>query len=477
MMRRLALLALVLGLNGAVWTGPPRERYAPRRPPAGPLAVEVVPSARVPKRPPPPPAAPGAAILMYHKTGVFLDVNGSLWYPSNYWVSGLQLESELYYLWANGYPLVSIGDVVQYVRKTSTLPAGAVAITVDDGFQNNYRCALPVLLNRGVPAAFAIITDRVSETDALRQREAWDSIYPADYLIWPEVGALAAAGMTIESHSRTHPVLTSLNSSALTHEVSGSRAVLEGRLGQPVPLFVYPRGAYNRTVLDAVLAAGYEAALTLAPGTNCPGDDPLLLKRVFVPGGITLAQFSQLTSESSQPLFPGQAPLPGPQIVSVTAPPSAAVGTPFLLEVRSYNGAAPASRGYLTISFPDAPGGTADLSLAVANTDTPGAGIHWPGDLLWNRLGNQIPAIHPMVEFEDSDLYSDYARTMDYDYWRSGELHTSRVALTVWHPGTFRIWVRLLMVSADHDKARITPESGMWDQQDWPAFEYVVNVS
>jgi len=476
-MRRLATLALAFALSATAWAGLPPEVFAPRRPPTGPLKVQVAPRAALvtPRALQAP--APGAVILMYHKTGAFPDANGTLWYPSNYWVSGLQLESELFYLRANGYPLISLDDVLSYLRGELTLPTLSAAVTVDDGFQNNFRCALPILTGEGALAGFSIITDRISETEEQRQREEWDYTYPGDYLIWPEVESLLGSGMTIVSHSRTHPLLTTLHGPKLTREVSGSRDMLQTRLGEPISFFAYPRGDYNQSVMDAVMAGGYEAAVSSDDGINRPGQNLLALRRVFVPGGMTLADFSLMTTESGEPLFPGQLPLPAPRLMSVAAPQQAGVGMPFTLEITGENLSAPASRGYLIVSFPDAPGAAADLSLTILATDTPGSRIRWPGDAIVHRLGYSMPAVHPMVEFEDSDQYSDYARTMDYDFWRSGERHTARVQMTVRKPGAFRMWVHLAMVNADHDQAVILPESGVRDQQDWPVYEYVVDVA
>jgi peptidoglycan/xylan/chitin deacetylase (PgdA/CDA1 family) len=476
LMGRLVTLALAFALSAAAWAGLPPEVFAPRRPPTGPLKVEVVPRAAVGGPQALAAPVPGAVILMYHKTGAFLDANGTLWYPSNYWVSGLQLESDLFYLRANGYPLISLDDVLRYLGGELALSTIGAAVSVDDGFQNNFRCALPILMGQGASAGFSIITDRISETEDQRQTEEWDYTYPGAYLIWPEVESLLGSGMTIMSHSRTHPLLTRLHGPKLTDEVSGSRDILQTRLGEPISFFAYPRGDYNQSVIDAVMAAGYAAAVSSDDGINRPGQNLFALCRIFVPGGMTVAQFSSMTTESGEPLFPGQLPLPQPHLISVTAPAQAGVGMPFALEIAADNLSAPASRGFLAVSFPDAPGGAADMSLAISEADTPGSKISWPGDTILHRQGYSMPAVHPMVEFEDSDQYSDYARTMDYDYWRSGEQHTARMQMRVRKPGPFRVWVRLAMVNADHDQAVILPESGAHDQQDWPVYEYVIDV-
>lgn len=93
----------------------------------------------------------------------------------------------------------------------------------------------------------------------------------ADELImtWDEVRRMRDAGMDIESHSRHHRVLQTLDAHGLRDELEGSRADLARELGQPSRVIAYPVGrtiAPYPKVRAAVEAAGYRCGLTNASG-------------------------------------------------------------------------------------------------------------------------------------------------------------------------------------------------------------------
>jgi peptidoglycan/xylan/chitin deacetylase (PgdA/CDA1 family) len=81
-------------------------------------------------------------------------------------------------------------------------------------------------------------------------------------LTWEMVGEMHRAGITIGSHSRTHPLLTHECRDRVRDELRRSRQELEGRLRAPVRHFAYPDGAFDADVVDEVAAAGYPFAYT-----------------------------------------------------------------------------------------------------------------------------------------------------------------------------------------------------------------------
>lgn len=93
----------------------------------------------------------------------------------------------------------------------------------------------------------------------------------ADGLImtWDEIRTLRDAGMDIESHTRGHRVLQTLDDDALADELTGARADLTRELGHPARVVAYPVGRsiapYPR-VRAAVADAGYQVGLTNASG-------------------------------------------------------------------------------------------------------------------------------------------------------------------------------------------------------------------
>ncbi len=208
-----------------------------------------------------------AAILIYHHIdahfpGESADVRAMTVAPAS-------LDRQLLYLREHDYAVVPYGSVVDCVTKRVPLPAKAVVITFDDGWSSQYANALPLLEKYGMTATFFVVTDYVSNGGAI--------------LSWKQIKALDAKGMTIASHSRTHPFLTNVwSASRLRYEIAGSKEVLEEHLGKPVTVFAYPFGAVDERIVTAVKAAGYVAARGVLDGTRHVPGDLFMMKGIYV---------------------------------------------------------------------------------------------------------------------------------------------------------------------------------------------------
>jgi peptidoglycan/xylan/chitin deacetylase (PgdA/CDA1 family) len=97
-------------------------------------------------------------------------------------------------------------------------------------------------------------------------------------LSWAELRGLAAEGVAVAGHSRTHELLDQIDDEALRREVAGCRADLQRELGYCQPLFAYPNGNVDKRSVAAIDAAGFRAGFTTAPGLNrlCTSDARLL---------------------------------------------------------------------------------------------------------------------------------------------------------------------------------------------------------
>ena len=153
-----------------------------------------------------------------------------------------------------------------------------VALTFDDGYRSVADVAWPELRARGLPATLYV----VSRTLRSGRRFSWDTMTPAEDAVLIGRSALldlAADGLSIGSHTRTHVYLPSVGLDRARNEVVGSRKELEDALGQPVLTFSYPQGGWNSSIRSVVALAGYATAVTTDRGSNRPGDDPLALAR------------------------------------------------------------------------------------------------------------------------------------------------------------------------------------------------------
>jgi peptidoglycan/xylan/chitin deacetylase (PgdA/CDA1 family) len=114
-------------------------------------------------------------------------------------------------------------------------------------------------------------------------------------MTWNELRGLAAEGFDIGAHTRSHPILSRIDTADLPDEIHGCKEEIERNLAHPVRYFAYPNGRrqdYTRDVVSAVASAGYEAAVTAVPGNNTRSTPMLELLRV--PAGTeNLARFAQ----------------------------------------------------------------------------------------------------------------------------------------------------------------------------------------
>lgn len=123
---------------------------------------------------------------------------------------------------------------------------------------------------------------------------------------WPEVRALAEAGIEIGSHSVSHPILAQIGDDAqLERELVDSKAAIEARIGRPVVSLAYPvggPGAYSERVVGVARRAGYRFGFTYESGVIDPQHmDLFRLRRLAVERYISRDRFRAMLA--MPPLF------------------------------------------------------------------------------------------------------------------------------------------------------------------------------
>lgn len=155
-------------------------------------------------------------------------------------------DAQMKYLAVAGYHVISFADLEKYFKNGTRLPPHPIILSFDDGWSNQFQYAFPILEKYHYTATFFVYTNPIGTKG---------------FLTWDNLRELIAAGMTIGSHSRSHPYLTQIQDKAvLWDEIYGSKRTLERNLGTTVHEFAYPFGQYNATVMDLVQKAGYIAA-------------------------------------------------------------------------------------------------------------------------------------------------------------------------------------------------------------------------
>lgn len=298
---------------------------------------------------------PGLVVLSYHRIG---DPAASPFYRPIFSATQDDFRSQVALL-CGRFRLIGLDEALSIAASGFRLDYPTALITFDDGYRDSAELALPVLGALGVPAAFFIPSgfpgaarlpwwdhvayvlnrtrrpnlaldlpepltiqiDPIDRADAivevvaafLRSDRADDPLLAEHleqraevdvsaenpgqdlFMTWDQVRQLADAGMSIGSHSHSHPNLAKLSEGEQRAELVHSRQTLERELGREVVTLAYPYG-----VADAVsdltrrLAgeAGYRLAFALSGLVNRPrAADPLLLSRILVGSSDSLPLF------------------------------------------------------------------------------------------------------------------------------------------------------------------------------------------
>lgn len=178
---------------------------------------------------------------------------------------------------AHGIRGVSLADAMQRFERDEGTADKEVVITFDDAYLSVRENAFPVLEKAGFSATVFVPTAFVGETRETAARINKD--LDRDMLDWEQIGELAAAGIEIGAHTRTHPDLTGLDDQALDDELLASRLELEKHVHRPALSFAYPYGHHDGRVRKAA-GRHFRYACTTHLGHNPPGSDPLLLRRI-----------------------------------------------------------------------------------------------------------------------------------------------------------------------------------------------------
>lgn len=187
-----------------------------------------------------------AAVLMYHHIGTLPEDADEI--RKGLTVSLENFEAQMKYLKENGYVILTMKKMYALVAQ-GKLPAKVVILTFDDGYQDNYLYAEPVLEKYGFKATFNIITGKIGQ---------------GEYMTAEEVIALHKKGHELASHTVSHPSLEQLSGDALESELVESKSALEKMTSDKVITICYPAGKYDSEVEIAAKGAGYKMATTTA---------------------------------------------------------------------------------------------------------------------------------------------------------------------------------------------------------------------
>ena len=179
-------------------------------------------------------------------------------------------DEQLKYLEDNGYTAITMDDLAQYLTSGKTLPAKPVMLTFDDGWQNQFVYAFPILQKHHMPAVFYVYARAIGKKH---------------FLTWNQLKAMVKGGMEIAGHTYSHPELPKvLDGLAMSREIFGSKQILSDTMGGlAVKDFAYPFGEYDDRVVNFAKGA-YQTARTVHAGNIQTSDSLYTLHGTIITG-------------------------------------------------------------------------------------------------------------------------------------------------------------------------------------------------
>jgi peptidoglycan/xylan/chitin deacetylase (PgdA/CDA1 family) len=262
------------------------------------------------------------------------------------------------------YQVVSLTEGWQRLQTGEAAWPPLVAVTIDDGFADNYQLAFPVLKELSIPATVFLATDfidngrmpwptrlgallsatahrrmdfpfamaiarRQEKVVALSRLKKWLAPLPpferfirldelaahlADHneqtiapLSWPRIREMRDAGIAFGSHSQFHSILPQVDAAIRREELRRSKARIEAELSEECALFAYPNGDHDVETSRDVAACGYRLAVTQNWGANSVNSPPLALRRIEIPYHDSFASFAGRVSLGLSPKRSGGA--------------------------------------------------------------------------------------------------------------------------------------------------------------------------
>ena len=217
-------------------------------------------------------------ILMYHM------ISGSL---SKQKHRGLRVSPEMFerqvaWLKASNWTFIKASELFTEKAQGDK----RVAITFDDGYEDNYSQALPILKKYDACATLYLVTDRHERDWSVNKNAKHNSgdLMREAKLSDKQVAEMLASGVfELGGHTLTHCHLPSVDMATKTFEINECKKVLNATFATQVTSFAYPFGHYSDEDIKLCEAADFNTAVTTDEGIDTQ-PNAFRLKRVKVSG-------------------------------------------------------------------------------------------------------------------------------------------------------------------------------------------------
>ena len=212
-------------------------------------------------------------------------------------VTEADFEAQMRFLKENGYRVITLDRLFDFLDFKVQLPQKSVVLTIDDGWRSTYDIAYPVLKRYGFPATLFVYTGIITGSKKT--------------LSWDLIREMAQNGIEMQCHTRTHRDLSkptteeSFNEyfQSLQMELVESVKIIEKETGIKPKYLAYPYGETSRLVIAMLEKHGYRGAFTVKRGGSPLFFNNYRINRSMIYGDLSMKRFEKnLSTQSAEAL-------------------------------------------------------------------------------------------------------------------------------------------------------------------------------
>ena len=219
-------------------------------------------------------------VLLYHRVLKRGDMKGR----HKIYIYEDKFRRQMQFLKQAGYSVITFEDI--YHNRVPADGSPKIIITFDDGYEDNYKTAFPILKEFGFRAVIFLVTGM--------QRNEWGIVEgePAIPMMDEQMlQEMQDYGFELGGHTFNHKALTNLEPGEVLKEIAGCKTDLEQRFHKPVLSFSYPFGAQNQEIKQMVAQSGFIYGIATNTGPDNLFSDLLQIRRNEIGPRTTLCSF------------------------------------------------------------------------------------------------------------------------------------------------------------------------------------------
>jgi peptidoglycan/xylan/chitin deacetylase (PgdA/CDA1 family) len=172
-------------------------------------------------------------------------------------------EKQLKWLKNNGYTVISLRSLVQYLQGTGKAPnPKSVVITVDDGHRSLFTYMVPLVLEYKVPVTLFVYPSGISNNPNAERNITWEQLRELQQ----------TKLFDVQSHTQWHPNFKTEKKALpdgayqkfVRYQLRKPKEILEKNLGYTVDILAWPYGIFDKELETWAQQEGYIAAFTIS---------------------------------------------------------------------------------------------------------------------------------------------------------------------------------------------------------------------